>query len=301
MWETHARRQRRRSLLDKYAGQMGHLVKQHLTERALMEAKREAEQAADAAHTALQMAEEANRAKTQFLANMSHELRTPLNAIIGFSDVISNELLGPDPNPSRYQVYAKDINDAGGHLLSVINDILDIAKIESGELDLDSKVFDSAAAIKACLKMIQEQAASAGLKPLEFSQDGPGGIIADEKKFRQIIINLVSNAMKFTREGGRVGVDTALTDDGRFRITVWDTGIGINPEDIEKVLQPFRQVDSALSRQYEGTGLGLPITKALVELHDGTLEISSEVDVGTRVVIHLPVERVAAPKGERQR
>jgi len=298
MWEIHARRQRRRSLLDKYAGQMGHLVKNHLTERALMEAKREAERSAEAAHSALLTAEEANRAKTQFLANMSHELRTPLNAIIGFSEVISNELLGADPKPSRYRVYAQDINDAGTHLLSVINDILDIAKIESGQMDLDSKVFDSAAAIKACLKMVQEQASSAGLQPLEFSQEGPGGIIADEKMFRQIIINLVSNAMKFTPEGGRVGVKTALAEDGRFRITIWDSGIGISPEDIDKVLQPFRQVDSALSRQYEGTGLGLPITKALVELHGGTLEISSEVDVGTEVVIHLPVELVAAPKGE---
>ncbi|MDH3242131.1 MAG: HAMP domain-containing histidine kinase [Alphaproteobacteria bacterium] len=300
MWEIHARRHRRLSLLDKYAGQMGHLVKNRLTQQALMEAKREAERAAETAHAALLAAEEANRAKTQFLANMSHELRTPLNAIIGFSDVIANELLGPDPKPSRYQVYARDINDAGGHLLAVINDILDIAKIESGELNLDSKVFDSAAAIKACLKMIQEQASSAGLQPLEFSQEGRGGIIADEKKFRQIIINLVSNAMKFTREGGRVGVETALAEDGRFRVTVWDTGIGIRPEDVQKVLEPFRQVDSALSRQNEGTGLGLPITKALVELHGGTLEITSKVDVGTRVVVHLPAERVAAPKGERQ-
>jgi len=296
MWEIHARRPARRSLLEKYGNPKGHLVTRRLTEIAMLTAKRDAERAAEAARSALILSEEANRAKTEFLANMSHELRTPLNAIIGFSDVIANELLGPDPKPSRYRIYARDINDAGSHLLSVINDILDIAKIEAGRLDLDDKPFDSRAAITACMKMLEEQATSAGLEPLAFTHEGPTAIIADEKKFRQIILNLISNAMKFTREGGRVSVDTRLAEDGRFRITVSDTGIGISPENIDAVLEPFRQVESALSRKYDGTGLGLPITKALVELHGGTLELRSEVGVGTDVIIHLPAERIAKPR-----
>ncbi|HSR56261.1 MAG TPA: histidine kinase dimerization/phospho-acceptor domain-containing protein, partial [Alphaproteobacteria bacterium] len=230
------RRPARQSLLEKYGDQMGHLVKRRLTDIALMAAKRDAERAAESARAALFAAEEANRLKTEFLANMSHELRTPLNAIIGFSDVISNDLLGSDPSPSRYRVYAQDINDAGSHLLSVINDILDITKIEAGRLELNDEVFDSKSAIRACLKMLEEQASSAGLQPLGYTHEGPTALIADDKKFRQIILNLVSNAMKFTREGGCVSVDTRVADDGRFRIIVSDTGIGIREEDIPTVL-----------------------------------------------------------------
>ncbi|MEE8139815.1 MAG: ATP-binding protein [Alphaproteobacteria bacterium] len=275
---------------------MGHLATRELTEQALIAAKQEAERSAKAARASMMTAVAASRAKTEFLANMSHELRTPLNAIIGFSEVIHNELLGPAAETPRYRTYAKDINDAGAHLLAVINDILDIAKIEAGELGLDASVFDSAKSIKACIKMLDEQAEAAGLQALKFDHDGPIRLDADEKKFRQIVINLISNSIKFTLEDGCVSVETGITEDGRFRMVVADTGIGIEPENIAKVLKPFSQVDSTLARKFEGTGLGLPITEALVKLHDGTLEIASEVGVGTRVIIHLPAERVAKTK-----
>jgi len=293
MWDIHAKRQRKTSLMQRYGEQLGHLATRELTEQALIAAKQEAEMSADAARASLITAQAANRAKTEFLANMSHELRTPLNAIIGFSEVIHHELLGPAAETPRYRTYAKDINDAGSHLLSVINDILDIAKIEAGELGLDASVFDSSKSVEACIKMLNEQAEMAGLQALKFDHDGAIAINADEKKFRQIIINLISNAIKFTHEGGCVSVATDVSEDGRFRMVVADTGIGIEPENIAKVLKPFAQVDSTLARQYDGTGLGLPITKALAELHGGTLDLESEVGVGTRVIIHLPAECVA--------
>ena len=293
MWNIHARRQRKTSLLQRYGDQLGHLATRELTEQALIAAKQEAEQSAKAARESMKTAEAASRAKTEFLANMSHELRTPLNAIIGFSEVIHNELLGPTAETPRYRTYAKDINDAGAHLLAVINDILDIAKIESGQLGLDTDIFDSSKSIRACIQMLNEQAESSGLQALRFDHDGSIALDADEKKFRQIVINLISNSIKFTLEEGCVSVETGITEDGRFRMVVADTGIGIEPENIAKALEPFTQVDSTLARKFEGTGLGLPITKALVELHDGTLEITSEVGVGTRVIIHFPAERVA--------
>ena len=293
MWDIHTKRQRKASLLLRYGDQLGHLANRELTEQALIAAKQEAEQSAEAARASMMAAEAASRAKSEFLANMSHELRTPLNAIIGFSEVIHQELLGPTAETPRYQSYAKDINDAGSHLLSVINDILDIAKIESGEMGLDASNFDSSKSIRACIKMLNEQAEAAGLQALKFDQNGRVAINADEKKFRQIVINLISNSIKFTLEGGCVSVETGIADDGRFKMVVADTGIGIEPDNISTALEPFSQVDSTLARKYEGTGLGLPITKALAKLHDGTLEIESEVGVGTRVIIHLPAERVA--------
>ncbi|MDX1483909.1 MAG: ATP-binding protein [Alphaproteobacteria bacterium] len=298
MWDLHARRHRRPSLLQSYGDQLGALVTRELTEQALIAAKQEAEIAAEQARASLMTAEAASRAKTEFLANMSHELRTPLNAIIGFSDVISKELLGPAVDTPRYLAYAKDINDAGSHLLSVINDILDIAKIESGEMELQSGTFSSAKSIKTCIKMLHEQAETAGLNPITFDHEGSTVLDADEKKFRQIVINLVSNAIKFTPEGGSVSISTCLEEDGRFRMTVADTGIGIEPENIANVLEAFTQVDSTLARKYEGTGLGLPITKALVELHGGTLGIESEVGMGTRAIVHLPATRVVDRREE---
>ncbi|MEE8308708.1 MAG: ATP-binding protein [Gammaproteobacteria bacterium] len=295
MWNVHAKRQKKTSLLHRYGDQLGHLATRELTEQALIAAKQEAEQSAEAARASMIAAEAASRAKTEFLANMSHELRTPLNAIIGFSEVIHGELLGPATETPRYRTYAKDINDAGSHLLAVINDILDIAKIESGELGLDTTVFDSSKSIQACIKMLNEQAETAGLQPLKFDTDGPIPISSDEKKFRQIVINLISNSIKFTPEGGCISIESAIIEDGRFRMVVADTGIGIEPENIATALEPFTQVDSTLARKFEGTGLGLPITQALVKLHGGTLKIESEVNVGTSVIIHFPSERLADP------
>ena len=296
MLDLYARRPRRDSLLQRYGDQLGHLVQRNLTELALIAAKQDAERAAGTARMAHMRAEAANQAKTEFLANISHELRTPLNAIIGFSEVIHGQLLGPVTRTPRYLAYAKDIHDAGQHLLAVINDILDIAKIEAGQLELEESEFNVGTTIDACLAMLNEQALTAAL---ELSRIEHGQLLVlkgDEKKFRQIVINLVSNAIKFTPDGGRVTIETGLAGDGRLRVVVADTGIGIAPEYIVKAMAPFSQVDNTLARKYEGTGLGLPITKALTELHGGTLELRSRVGEGTTVIVHFPAERVRGPQ-----
>ena len=234
------------------------------------EALRRAEGASRAAR---EVAELANRAKSEFLANMSHELRTPLNAIIGFSEVILKELFGPLKN-ERYKDYVKDIHESGSHLYGLINDILDVSKAEAGKLELSERAHRAKVTIE-----------------IELPEDLPA-LSADERKLTQILINLLSNAVKFTPEGGNVWVIAGIEGNGAFRLSVKDTGIGIAPEDIATVMASFGQVDRKLSRRYEGTGLGLPLTKSLVALHDGTLDIESEVDVGTTVIVRMPGRRV---------
>jgi signal transduction histidine kinase len=188
--------------------------------------------------------------------------------------------------------YAHDIREAGNHLLGVINDILDIAKIEAGQLDLREDSFDPDEALEACVSMLSNQIEEAGLHVV---CEGPGRQLklwADEKKFKQIAINLLSNAIKFTPEGGAITLTTEVEEDGGFKLTVSDTGIGIAAEDLEKALEPFAQVDGAHSRNHEGTGLGLPISRALAELHGGTLDIESDPGLGTTVLVRIPSERL---------
>ncbi len=236
----------------------------------------------------------ANRAKSEFLAHMSHELRTPLNAIIGFSHMIRNEAFGPAGNV-KYVEYAKDINESGEHLLQLINDILDLSKIEVGKLDLNEANVNVARIMRSALVLLKERAQSGGLV---FEHDIPHdlpALVADERKLKQILLNLLSNAIKFTPVGGRVSLRAAIDGDGGFRILVSDTGIGIAAGDIERAMSPFGQVDSAYNRRYEGTGLGLPLTKALVELHGATLTLNSSVGTGTTVTVRFPPERVIAP------
>jgi PAS domain S-box-containing protein len=235
-------------------------------------------------------AEFASRAKTQFLANMSHELRTPLNSIIGFSDLVLSEAFGAIGIP-QYREYIKDINDSGKHLLDLINDLLDIARIETGDLRLYEKPVDSRQVVESCRRLIEERARNARLT-LEV-QIAPGlpGIMADERKLKQILINLLGNAVKFTPEGGKIDLSADLSKDGGLRFTVADTGIGIAPEDIPTALSTFGQVDGTLARRYEGAGLGLPLSKSLVELHGGTLTLESRLGEGTRIVIEFPPER----------
>jgi signal transduction histidine kinase len=279
-------------MLQRYGAQMGHVVERSLTEMALLAAKQEAERATDTARLALLNAEAANRAKTEFLANMSHELRTPLNAIIGFSDVIQNEIMGRIGETPKYIDYARDIREAGGHLLGVINDILDIAKIEAGQLDLREDAFNAGHAIEACISMLSNRAQDAGVDLIRKGDEVQTSIWADEKKFKQIVINLLSNAIKFTPEGGNVTLSTGTDNEGGFELTVSDTGIGIAEGDLEMALAPFSQVDNAQQRNHEGTGLGLPISRALAELHGGTLEIESDLGLGTAVTVRLPSERL---------
>ena len=292
MLDLYLRPQNRTTLLQRYGEQLGHVVERKLTEMALLAAKQEAERSADAARVALLNAESANRAKTEFLANMSHELRTPLNAIIGFSEVIQNEIMGKVQNNPRYVDYARDIRQAGTHLLSVINDILDIAKIEAGQLDLREDVFELGEVLKVCVKMLTDQAKESRLELVCAGLDDLPNLWADEKKFKQVAINLLSNAIKFTPEGGRITLSAEIEVDGALKLTVTDTGIGIAADDLEMALAPFSQVDSAYCRSHEGTGLGLPISKALAELHGGSLDMESEPGVGTTVTVRFPSERL---------
>ena len=292
MLDLYLKHNKRPSMLQRYGAQMGHVVERNLTEMALLAAKQQAERAADAARLALLNAESANRAKTEFLANMSHELRTPLNAIIGFSDVIQNEIMGRIGENPKYIDYARDIREAGGHLLGVINDILDIAKIEAGQLDLREDAFDAGCALDACISMLSNRAEEAGVHLIREDGESQVSIWGDEKKFKQIALNLLSNAIKFTPEGGNVTLSTGIEGEGGFELRVSDTGIGIAQDDLEKALAPFSQVDNAQQRSHEGTGLGLPISRALAELHGGSLEIESEPGLGTTVTVRLPSERL---------
>ena len=236
----------------------------------------------------------ASRTKSELLANMSHELRTPLNAIIGFSEIMKDEMFGPLGHVS-YQEYAHDIHESGKHLLTLINDILDVSKAEAGKIELDEELVDVRPVMESCVRLVKARAEANGLA-LEIKLPGnPPKLFADERRVKQIFLNLLSNAVKFTLPGGRVHVDATQRADGSLALTVNDTGIGIAPEDLPRVLAPFGQAESGLNRKYDGTGLGLTLTKALVELHGGTLEIDSVKGVGTKVSAVFPAARVRAP------
>jgi two-component system cell cycle sensor histidine kinase PleC len=237
-------------------------------------------------------AEQANVAKSQFLANMSHELRTPLNAIIGFSELIQSQRFGPVGSP-RYLDYLKDINRSGHHLLSIINDILDLSKIEAGRAGTkDEEEFNVAAVIDATLRMMRPLAERQKLT-LEIASDARGlRLLAVERMVCQILLNLLSNAVKFTPEGGRVAVSAGRAAEGGLFVAVADSGLGMTPQEVKVALTPFGQVDNALSRKHAGTGLGLPLAKAMMELHGGALRVASAPGQGTTVSLLFPPERL---------
>jgi signal transduction histidine kinase len=239
-------------------------------------------------------AEIASRSKTEFLANMSHELRTPLNAVIGFSDILAGELFG-QLGDRRYRDYACDIRDSGLHLLKLINDVLDVAKIEHGRIQIDDEIVDVSAVMQSCVRLVHERAASARVTVSISPQPPLPPLRADNRRLKQILINLLSNAIKFTQAGGSVTLE-AKADEQGYRISVSDTGIGIAAEDMATVLQPFGQIDSSLARKYQGTGLGLPLSKAMAELHGGGLELTSTPGEGTTATIWLPPERICAER-----
>ena len=240
---------------------------------------------------AKELAEQGSRSKSEFLANMSHELRTPLNAIIGFSEIMQSETLGPVGNP-RYLEYLNDIMESSHHLLGVINDILDVARAETGRLEIIEESVDIMSEIRLTERLFAEQVAEAGVVLGIDVPDVLPRVLADRRKIRQVLLNLVSNAIKFTPPGGEVAISAKLEREGGMTLVVADTGIGIAKEDIARALTPFGQVESSLARRYEGTGLGLPLTQALVERHGGQMVLESEPGKGTRVYVRLPRERV---------
>jgi signal transduction histidine kinase len=221
---------------------------------------------------------------------MSHELRTPLNAVIGFSQMIGEEILGPIGR-AEYKEYARDIHASSLHLLQIINDILDVSKIEAGMVTLHDTEIDFAAVAGACCRLVRTKAEAGEITlALEIPRDLPA-IRADERMLKQVMLNLLSNALKFTPKGGSILLQARAHEAGGLSFVVRDTGIGIAREDFDKIFRPFGQVDSSLTRKFEGTGLGLPLTKGLVELHGGTIELDSEVGRGTCVTVTLPRRR----------
>ncbi len=240
-------------------------------------------------------AERASRAKTEFLATISHELRTPLNAIIGFSEVILEGMFGPLENP-RYTEYVRDINESGRHLLELINDILDLAKAEAGRLQLNEDIVNLKTVIEQSTKLFRERADRSGITLVAVTPRGLPRLRADTRKLRQVLLNLISNAVKFTTEHGRIEVRGEVREDGGVDIVVADTGIGMSADDMARAFEVFGQVDSALNRRYEGTGLGLPLSRAVMQLHGGDLIMESELGQGTRVIARFPAQRSESQK-----
>lgn len=246
--------------------------------------------AAEAAHSA-------DLAKSAFLASIGHELRTPLNAILGFSEILKDEMFGEMTHP-QYRDYARLVHNSAEHLLSIINEILDIAKAEGGKLELEEQTVDPGRVIAICVSLI---AARAGAKSPQIAVDVPPDLPrlhADPRRLKQILLNLISNAVKFTPQTGRIEVAARLERGGTMAFTVRDTGAGMTAEDIRRATQLFAHSEAELARKFAGAGIGLPLTKALVELHGGHFEIESRTGTGTVVTVRFPKERVM--RGARQ-
>lgn len=284
-------------------GLVGAIVDEHLAGRAAQEAdrlrahvaeleatKRDLEAATGQLQTALEAAAAASQAKSQFLAAMGHELRTPLNAVIGFAELQTQQLHGP-LGDSRYEDYATEIFNCGRHLLELINEILEFTDLDVGRLELSDDAVDLGAALEKIVQQLTPQANKASVALNYTRLEGLPMLRADQVRLRQILVNLGSNAIKFTPSGGRVDITASHGPDG-IAVTIADNGIGMAPEQVPTALERFGQIDSRLSRKYEGTGLGLPLAKSLVELHGGMLKIDSALGSGTTITVSFPPDRV---------
>lgn len=291
-------------------GLIGSIVDQHLANRAEAEAQRlrahvvelqetkwRLEATTANLETALQAAAAGSQAKSQFLAAMSHELRTPLNAVIGFAEMLDLEMFGPLGDP-RYRDYSGNIAQAGRHLLGLINDVLDFSKLDTGRLELEEALIDPAEAVQAACALISGQVQGAKLT-LDYQAEPDLPVLrVDLPRVRQVLLNVLGNAVKFTPAGGRIRI-SARRRGAALAVAIADNGIGIAPEDIPKALERFGQVDTSLARRYEGTGLGLPLSKRLMELHDGNLEIESVLGAGTTITLVFPPSRLVARQPQR--
>jgi two-component system cell cycle sensor histidine kinase PleC len=268
-------------------------------QQLIEEQARELRVMAQKSDQAMRDAQAANQAKSEFLALMSHELRTPLNAVLGFSEIISSQAFGP-LGTNKYSEYAKDIYSSGQHLLELINDILDLSKVESGKDEIHEEEIRVEDLVAQLIPLVSGRAQRGGITLRSECAGDQCLLRGDKRKLKQILVNVLSNAIKFTLDGGLVILRACFRPDIGYVFQVIDSGIGIAPEDISRALSPFQQVESELNRKVEGTGLGLPLSKALVELHGGTLDLQSEVGVGTTVTVCFPLERVIMPKAARR-
>jgi len=235
-------------------------------------------------------AEIANRSKTEFLANMSHELRTPLNAVIGFSQVIRDRNFGNAPE--RYSAYAADIYKSGQLLLKLISDVLDMSKLEAGKVDLFEEIIDVSAIATDCLRMLQTRADEGKVRIEQNWQHDMPALFADARAVAQILLNVLTNAVKFSPPGRNIHLTGRIADGGECVVVIRDTGIGMSAGAMQNLFSAFHQADATISRRFGGTGLGLAITKRLMELHGGSIDLTSETGQGTRVVLRFPESRV---------
>ena len=262
-----------------------------LTQNLLEKQGAELSQTADRLYQARDQERRANKAKSDFLANMSHELRTPLNSIIGFSEMVKLQAIGPVEN-EQYLEYAAYIHRSGNHLLDLINDMLDLAKVESGKLELEEEVVDFGRIYEGCRTLLEHRIASDELQVTLTLPKDPALLLADKRKIRQILFNLLSNAIKHTPAGGQITTSVYTQPETGFVFSISDNGTGMAPADIPKALEPFGQVGDPLVKDDIGTGLGLPLTKRLVERHGGTIELTSQPGLGTTVTVTLPPSRI---------